>query len=409
MGGPTQIAIIGAGPYGLSIAAHLRARGISFRIFGSPMESWRARMPVGMMLKSEGFASNLYDPDSRFTLRQFCADYGFSYGDMGVPISRDTMTAYGLSFQQQLVPDVQDRTVVALDRSPEGFRLRMDDGDVVGASQVVVAVGGNYFQHVPPPLAHLPTEFLSHSSEHSDLNRFKGQDVTVIGGGASAVDLAALLHEIGAEVRLVARQPSITFVFFGSAKPRSLWQRARRPMSGIGAGWRSRFFTDAPMLFRHLPQNVRLRTVRTYLGPAGAALMKDRIIGRVPLLLARSPRRAEIRRGRVLLQLVDPDGAPHELSTDHVIAATGYKVDLQRLTFLTEEIRARLRTVEGAPVLSRNFQSSVPGLYFVGLASASCFGPVMRFMFGAGYTARQISRHLSPECRFVNSTLTDMG
>ncbi len=298
MGGSPQVAIIGAGPYGLSIATHLRARGIGFHIFGSPMQSWRARMPMGMFLKSEGFASNLYDPGGHFTLRQFCAQYGFAYGDMGVPISLETMTAYGLSFQKQLVPDLQDRTVVALDRSPDGFRLRMDDGDVVAVSQVVVAVGGNYFQYVPSTLAHLPAEFLSHSSEHCELNRFKGHDVTVIGGGASAVDLAALLHEIGAEVRLVARQPSITFVFFGSAKPRSLWQRVRYPMSGIGAGWRSRFFTDAPMLFRHLPQDIRLRTVRTYLGPAGAALMKDRIIGRVPLLLVRAPRRAEIRRGR---------------------------------------------------------------------------------------------------------------
>jgi hypothetical protein len=390
-----QVAIIGAGPYGLSIAAHLRVRGIRFQIFGSPMQSWQAQMPMGMFLKSEGFASNLYDPDGRFTLKQFCARYGFSYGDLGVPISRETMTAYGLSFQKQLVPDLEDRTVVALDRSPDGFQLRMDDGEVIVTPQVIVAVGSSYFQHIPASLAHLPAEFVSHSSHHCDLNRFKGHDVTVIGGGASAVDLAALLHEIGAEVRLVARQPSITFVLFGSAKPRSLWQRVRYPMSGIGAGWRSRFFTDAPMLFRHLPQDIRLRTVHTYLGPAGAALMKDRIIGRVPLLLARAPRRAEVHRGRVLLQLVDRDGEPHELSTDHVIAATGYKVDLRRLTFLSEEIRSRLRSIESAPVLSRDFQSSVVGLYFVGLASASYFGPVMRFMFGAGYTARQIARHLS--------------
>jgi cation diffusion facilitator CzcD-associated flavoprotein CzcO len=139
MGGP-PVAIIGAGPYGLSIAGHLRARGIGFHIFDSPMQSWRARMPAGMLLKSEGFASNLYDPGGRFTLRQFCTQLGLPYGEMGVPISRETMTAYGLSFQRQLVPGVRDRTVVALDRSPGGFRLRMDGGDIVAASQVVVAV-----------------------------------------------------------------------------------------------------------------------------------------------------------------------------------------------------------------------------------------------------------------------------
>ena len=56
------VVVIGAGPYGLSIATHLRAQQLSFRIFGEPMASWRHHMPQGMSLKSEGFASDLYDP-----------------------------------------------------------------------------------------------------------------------------------------------------------------------------------------------------------------------------------------------------------------------------------------------------------------------------------------------------------
>jgi hypothetical protein len=84
-----------------------------------------------------------------------------------------------------------------------------------------------------------------------------------------------------------------------------------------------------------------------------------------------------------------------ELLTDHVIAATGYRVDIGRLDFLSDNIRASLRFIENAPALSQNFESSVSGLYFVGLASTHCFGPVMRFLFGAGYTARRLSEHLS--------------
>lgn len=389
---PAAVAIIGAGPYGLSIAAHLRARGVGFRIFGNPMESWRTRMPAGMLLKSEGFASDLYDPARRFTLKRFCAQNGLSYADMGLPIPRETLSNYGLSFQEQLVPDLEKRTVVALDRSIRGFQLRLEDGETLTAHRVIVAVGSSYFRYLPPSLAHLPAELLSHSSEHHDLSRFAGQNVTVVGGGASALDLAALLHEMDANVRLVTRRPSL--VFISEPRPRSFWHRIRYPMSGIGGGWRSRFFADAPMLFRYLPRQIRLRTINTYLGPAGAWFVKDRIVGHVPLLLARAPAYAEVRDGRVYMQC-QGDGVQYELVTDHVIAATGYRVDIGRLDFLSQKIRISLRSIENAPVLSRNFESSVPGLYFVGLASAHCFGPVMRFLFGAGYTARRLSKHLS--------------
>src|SRR6202021_3804892 len=93
-------AIIGAGPYGLSIAAHFRRRGITFRIFGKPMDSWVAHMPKGMMLKSDGFASNIYDPENRFTLKQFCADRNIPYADMGLPVTLDTFSKYGVAFRE---------------------------------------------------------------------------------------------------------------------------------------------------------------------------------------------------------------------------------------------------------------------------------------------------------------------
>ena len=148
------------------------------------------------------------------------------------------------------------------------------------------------------------------------------------------------------------------------------------------------------MLFRYLPQQIRLRTIKTYLGPAGVWFVKDRIVGHVPLLLAHAPAYAEVRGGRVYMQC-HGDGVQSERLTDHVIAATGYRVDIGRLDFLSDKIRASVRSIENAPALSQNFESSVPGLYFVGLASAHCFGPVMRFLFGAGYTARHLSEHLS--------------
>jgi cation diffusion facilitator CzcD-associated flavoprotein CzcO len=389
-----EIAIIGAGPYGLSIAAHFRRRGIPFRIFGRPMDSWLTRMPKGMMLKSDGFASNIYDPDGTFTLQRFCAGQGLEYSDTGIPVRLETFASYGLAFKEKIVPELEDRLVVSLDRLPDGFRLQLDDGQTITTRRVVLAVGITHFEHVPEVLAHLPPEYLSHSARHHDLKPFRGRSVAVIGGGASATDLAGLLHETGAEVQLVARQTSLKFHSKRMGKPSSWWERIRHPQSGLGPGLRSRFFANAPILFHYLPERFRLHAVRTTLGPSGGWFARDKVIGRVPLLLGYTPKRAEIQDGRVRLNLRSADGTEREIVVEHIIAATGYRVDLERLTFLSSEIRSKLKAVDGTPVLSSAFESSVPGVYFVGIAAANSFGPVMRFAFGAGFAARHLTRFL---------------
>lgn len=389
-----NVAIIGAGPYGLSIAAHFRRRGIPFRIFGRLMDSWLAHMPKGMLLKSDGFASNIYDEHGEFTLKDFCAERRIEYSDAGIPVRLDTFSAYGLAFKERMVPELEDKQVVRIDGSPGGFLLRLDNGEEVTARRVVLAIGITHFEHVPDNLAHLPGEFLSHSYRHHDLEGFRGRSVAVIGGGSSAVDLAGLLHESGADVNLVARQKSLKFHSKAMENTRSRWQQIRQPQSGLGPGWRLRLVADAPMLFHHLPEQFRLRTVRKTLGPSGGWFAKDKVMGRVPLLLGYAPERVEVRSGQVHLHLRSQDGAEREIVTEHIIAATGYKVDLERLAFLSSDIRARIKTVEGTPALSSAFESSMPGLYFVGIAAANSFGPVMRFAFGAGFAARTLTRSM---------------
>jgi thioredoxin reductase len=387
-----SVAIIGAGPYGLSIAAHFRHRGIPFRIFGRPMDSWLSHMPKGMMLKSDGFASDIYDPARALTLKQFCAEQGIAYADTGIPVRLDTFTAYGLAFRERMVPELEERLVVGLDRLPVGFRLRLDDGEVLAACRVVLAVGITHFPHIPPDLADLPSQYVSHSYHHHELDAFRDRSVVVIGGGASALDLAGLLRDAGAEVQLVARQQSLKFHSGPLSRKRSLWKRFRHPDSGLGPGLRSRFYSDAPGAFYCLPERFRLQIVRTALGPSGGWFIKEKVMGRVPLSLGCTPERAEIQNGSVHLHVRNLDGARREVVTEHVIAATGYRVDLERLAFVSSDIRSKIRTVNGTPVLSSNFESSVPGLYFVGVAAANSFGPVMRFAFGAGFAARTITR-----------------
>jgi thioredoxin reductase len=388
-------AIIGAGPYGLSIAAHLCHRGIPFRIFGRPMDSWLQHMPKGMMLKSDGFASDIYDPERAFTLRQFCAEQGIEYADAGVPVRLETFGAYGLAFRDRMVRELEDKLVVSVDRAPGGFVLRLEDGETFQARRVVLAVGITHFEYVPENLAHLPPEFLSHSARHREVEPFRGRSVVVIGGGASALDLAGLLQEAGANVQLVSRRGELKFHSQPTGRPRSWWQKIRHPQSGLGPGMRSRFFADAPGAFFYLPERLRLEIVRRTLGPSGGWFIRDKVIGKMPVHLGCTPQGAEVRNGSVHLSVQAADGSKREIVTEHVIAATGYKVDLERLKFLNPEIRSKVKTISGAPVLSSSFESSIPGLYFAGVAAANSFGPVMRFAFGAGYAARTLTRALT--------------
>jgi thioredoxin reductase len=391
----SAVVIVGAGPYGLSLAAHLRARGLDFRIFGTPMEMWRKHMPKGMFLKSEGFASCLFDPEGTFTLERYCRERAIPYGAVGVPVALETFLAYGLAFQQRFAPDLDERNVAEIAQTADGFELRLSDGEIVRAGKVVVAVGISHYAYIPPVLAGLPADFVSHSSSFHGLDCFKGRDVTVIGAGASAVDVAGLLHEAGAATRLVARVPELQFQDPPKNKERTWPQRLRYPRSGLGSGWKSRLLVDFPVLFHRLPERFRAHVVRTHLGPAPCWFTRELIAGKVATVLGVTLERAEIQEGRVRLHLAGAGGAKQTVVTDHVIAGTGYRVDLDRLTFLAPQLRSSIRSSRQAPVLSRDFEASVPGLFFVGVSASNSFGPLLRFAYGAKFTARRLAGHLA--------------
>jgi Pyridine nucleotide-disulphide oxidoreductase len=389
----TDTVIVGAGPYGLSIAAHFRQAGIPFRIFGPPMDSWINHMPKGMLLKSDGFASTLYDPEGAATLKGFCDDRGIAYRDLGLPVTLETFCSYGLAFKERMVPELESKMVTKVERIPGGFRVQVEDGDTVTARRVILAIGITHFPYLPPSLAELSPDVLTHSSSHSEVAPFQGQEVLVIGGGASSIGLAGLLKEAGADVKLLAREDHLVFHEKGDdSDSRSLWQRIRHPQSGLGPGIKSCFYSNAPGLFHKLPESVRIRAVRTSLGPSGHWCSKDKVMGRVPLLLGYSVVGSEALGGRAYLTLRSKSGEEKKVSAQHVIAGTGYRVDTDKLTFLSEEIRAQIETAQGSPILSSTFESSISGLYFTGLAAANSFGPAMRFAFGAGFACKVLTR-----------------
>ncbi|MFF2998939.1 FAD-dependent oxidoreductase [Streptomyces sp. NPDC057950] len=392
------VAVIGAGPFGLSTAAHLRARGIPVRVFGRPMVSWRDHMPEGMLLKSTPAASSIDAPQPGHTLRDYCDAAGIPRlvtDEDIIPV--ETFIAYGEWFQRQLVPELEQVRVVSVDRrGGDGFELKLDSGESFTARAVVVATGLYGLAHLPPELGEaaadgpVPTGPVSHSSQHHDLTRFSGRELIVVGAGQSALETAALAAEAGAQVRVVSRGRGR--VAFG-APP---WGQPKlRPESPFGRAWSLWALSYYPHPYRYLPAETRHYLVRRVLGPLGAWWLRDRFEGKVEVSEIAGIERAAVSGSRPVLSVRTLDGAPEELAADHVIAATGYRVDIAAMDFLGHALRTELAVSRGTPKLGAGYRSSVPGLYFTGLPAAASYGPVMRFVCGTEFASPRLARHLA--------------
>lgn len=395
----THVAVIGAGPYGLSIAAHLRAKQVPYRVFGVPMLMWRRHMPEGMVLKSDAFASNLSAPGNEFPLKRFCLDNQQSYAPVGMRTPLETLIAYGLEFQRRHVGRVEGSQVVSVSRNGSRFQIDLDTGEQFKADKVVVASGLMAFRNCPISLSNLPDDAWSHVSAHRDLSPFVGKRVIMMGGGQSALETAALLREKGADVAIVTRRQVHWYDPALEVVKTDPWSRIRRPNFGLGPGWRTWFWSEAPAAFRHLSARVRLAKAYSTFGPAGSGWLKHRVDGIIPVHTGMI-RGVHARGGEVHLAVHQGDGALR-LTADHVIAATGYAPNIRRLSFL-EPMLAAIKCLDTArqdgalPALDHVFQSSVPGLHFVGAISAPTFGPSMRFIYGTKFTSDRIAPSLTP-------------
>ncbi|MGP3686671.1 NAD(P)-binding domain-containing protein [Streptomyces sp. IBSNAI002] len=388
-----DLVVVGAGPYGLSIAAHAAGAGLDVRLLGRPMASWRDHMPDGMYLKSEPWSSNLSAPDGRHTLAEYCATRGLA-AEHGTPLPIGTFSEYGMWFARRAAPEVEEVTVTEVTPQGDGFRVHTAEGPPLLTRTVALAVGVMPFAHHPQTLRDLPPGHYSHSSGHRDLTRFAGLEVAVLGAGQAALETAALLAEQGARPCLVARRARLNWNAVPQPLNRPALRALRDPHSGLGTGWRSWAWSELPWAVRRLPAATRERIAATALGPAGAWWLRDRFERRVPALLGHRLHRAVAVGERTRLGLTTRSGESVVLDTAHVIAATGFTPDLARLELLDAGLRAALETVGdgGTPELSPGFESSWPGLFFAGLLTAPSFGPSMRFVHGAGFTAGRLVR-----------------
>ncbi|MGW5201139.1 FAD-dependent oxidoreductase [Streptomyces spiralis] len=398
------VAVIGAGPYGLSVAAHLRAHGVPVRVFGEVMGSWRHAMATGMFLKSTPDAVDLSAPEPGARLADFLRVHGEPELTELTPIPCDVFVRYGQWFQKRYVGEVEAARVAAVDRAAgaSGFTVRLDDGEELAARAVIVATGLNGLAHIPRELRRLAPEgpgaaaLVSHTSHHTDLSRYAGRRVAVIGGGQSALESAALLNEAGARAQVLVRERSLLWGTTPTlTRPWPL--RIARPASPLGSGWILAAVCRAPGAVRHLPAAARLLLFRRALRPSGGWWLRNRVEGVVPVRTACRVTGAEAAGAGVRLDLAGPGGAAETLAVDHVLAATGYRLDLDAVPFLSPAVRGALEHVPGAkaPRLSAGFESSVPGLHFTGSLAAPMFGPMMRFVAGVEYAATRVALALA--------------
>ena len=391
----TDVAVVGAGPYGLSAAAQLKSRGIDFRIFGQPMIFWQRMLPR-INLKSPDFGTNIYTAEQGNTFVEWCKAKGYTRQE---PIPMARFTEYGMDIQRRFLPMVETAEVANIRREGEGFAVSLGNGTRFRARKVISAVGLTHFANVPAPLDKLPRYFVSHTSHHSNYDGWAGKEVVVLGGGQSALEAAAALNEAGAKVRIAVRAPDVYFAWPPSEGPRPLRERLKMPASVLGPGWLNFSLQRAPLWPHLLPDAPRVRLTKNHLGPWGAWWVRQRVEGRIPVLGNVQVAGAREDGSRLRLTLQQTGGGERDLTVDHVVCGTGYVADVSRLPFLAPGLAAEIRRIETAPRLSRKFESSVRGLYFIGQAAALSFGPLFRFVAGAQYAAPTVARHIADSLR----------
>jgi FAD-dependent urate hydroxylase len=398
-----DVAVLGAGPYGLSVAAHLRQSNLDIRVIGEPMSFWERQMPSGMLLRSPRVASHISDPHSRFTLDHYEKANGgpfnvkvpptltddFIRRDMAKKVPLHDFVKYGKWFLRQADLPIDTRVVSRVEMAAQGFRLSFDDGEFLLAARLIVAAGVSPFARVPRPFADLPACLVSHTSHHSDLSKFRGKEVAVIGAGQSALESAVLLDECGARVEVLIRGPVVRWL---GIKRRWMHSKLVAPLlygpADVGPAGVS-LLVQRPDLFRFLPRAIQDAWAPRAIRPAASCWVKARAAN-VSIHTARFVVQARPQGERLRIQLNDGS----ERVFDHVLLGTGYQVDIARYPFLSAQILEGINRVAGYPVLDRGFETSVPGLHFVGAPAAWSFGPLMRFVAGTEFASPAVANRI---------------
>jgi len=372
----TNLLIIGAGPFGLAIAARAAHKRVEHLVVGKPMEFWRGNMPQGMFLRS---ACDWHlDPQNVHTIEAYLEEQNKKPGDVE-PLSLEFYLSYVDWFQQKKNIEPRPVYIERLDSTENNlFQATTTDGDLINAKRVVLAPGFKHFANVPDELrAKLPEASFKHTCDFVDFTNARNKRYLIIGGRQSAYEWAALLLESGAAaVHLSHRHPSPEFDV-------AEWAWVNVIVDAMA---------DDPSWFRRLPQtekdaiNRRLWAEgRLKLEPWLAPRLQDNRLTVWPNTeLAACTQHAN---GGLAATLTNGE----TFNVDQVVLATGYKVNIARLPYLAAgNLLNQLETRNDFPVLNDHFETSIPGLFITSMPAGQDFGPFFGFTVSVRTAAKLI-------------------
>lgn len=377
----TRFLIVGAGPFGLSMAAYAEHLGLDYLMLGVPMGFWKSNMPAGMLLRST--TEWHLDPVDRHSIQHYLESRGgWPHDDS--PLSLGFYLDYARWFQEKKGIEATPGFLTRLDVDETGrFRAQLDDGETITARAVLLATGFRAFAYEPPEARRiLPVGRYEHTCTSVDLEAHRGERVIIVGGRQSAFEWAALLHEAGAaDVHVVHRHPTPRF-------EESNWTWVRPIVEAMvdDPGWYRRLAPqEQDELDRRFWEEGRLKLepwLEDRIHTEGITLWPDRTLDVCE----------EDEDGTLRCRLSDGT----ELEADHIILATGYRTDLHRLDYLASgNLLQRIAMDEGKPILDTSFQTTVPGLYFTSMPATRDFGSFFAFTISARTSAQVIGNALA--------------
>jgi lysine/ornithine N-monooxygenase len=378
-----DLAVVGAGPYGVSLAA--TNRDLRTAVFGDPFGTWEQMEPT-MQLRAAPDEMNLSARPDRGTLAEWSRTTG---AEPEQPLRVRTFLSYGRWFVDRFVPDLRGDKVEAITEAAGGRLAVEAHSGAVRARAVVLSVGITPFPYAPPELeALVDGDQVAYATEPLRRPLRRDERVAVIGGGQSAVEAAARAAAAGAATTLLVRHRVNWFADREPFAPRgALGRRLYHmlyPAVGYGPPPLNRLVLR-PDLFARLPRGAARSLNARLLRPGASPWLRDAVADAVDVREHTVVQSVNVN-GDVRLLL----GDDRTLEVDRLLLGTGFRFRPDRLDFLPEPLRRRIATRDGWPVLDRWFRSSDPRISFVGYAAEGRFGPIARFVLGVPFTTARV-------------------
>ncbi|WP_044640117.1 NAD(P)-binding domain-containing protein [Risungbinella massiliensis] len=357
-----DVIIIGSGPYGISLAAHGVANQLDYKLLGYPMDFWKNQMPQDMFIRTPHDFVSFSDARDELTIHQFAQETGT---ELVTPLPRPIFVKYAMWFARKSGVEFTPELVTSVQSHGEHYEVITESGQTFTTKNVIIATGVEHYKYIPEMFKNLPSSLVSHTSGYLNFTQFSGKTVAVIGSGQSAWEAAGLLYRKGANVELIYRRESANYAG-GIAD-----EIALRDLGDV--------FYQLPIQEKEPEWGQSPESVAHFLKPYVDGIVP--VTGDTTILKAE-----ETEEGKLRLHL--SNGSQREV--DHVISASGFKINVEKVPFFQQDLLERITREQGYdqfPLLNETFESSVPGLYFAGPLSSHSHGPTFRFILGLRKTA----------------------